>query len=233
MEETVQLLVTILLVLASSTHKSDAFSQLMLYVKPTDSNNSQCLAIGQPCYSLYDYIYNTSHYITSNTTLVYMSGTHEFSGGGFAAIKAVNNISWIGDNSESTKIGCDNHSGFAFMNIMGLSIQNLTFVSCGARINQKLSILATNVYTSAAQAYKLNPCVNAALFLTNVHFLTISGISVEHSIGYGLLAINALGNSTLTHSEFVYNNFYTLSSAHGRESLCLADTMNVNRQCYI
>ena len=159
-----------------------------------------------------------------------MSGTHEFSGGGFASIKAVNNISWIGDNSESTKIVCDNHSGFAFMNIMGLSIQNLTFVSCGARINQKLSILATNVYTSAAQAYKLNPYVNAALFLTNVHFLTISGISVQHSIGYGLLAINALGNSTLTHSEFIYNNFYTLGSAICREYLFPADTMNVNRQ---
>ena len=195
MEVKVQVLTAILLMLTFSTRKSRAFSQLMLYVKPTASNASQCLAVGQPCHALHEYMHNSSQYITSNTTLLFMSGTHEVSSRGFGSIKDVNNIFWIGDKFESTKIVCHNNSGFAYMNITGLVIQNLTFVSCGARINKELSILATKVYTSASQAYELNPCVNAALFLTSIHFLTISGISVQHIIGYGLLAINTLGNT--------------------------------------
>ena len=42
--------------------------------------------------------------------------------------------------------------------------------------------------------------------------MKLSNISVENSTGYGLFGINVLGNSSISHSRFIFNNYYTLNS---------------------
>ena len=44
--------------------------------------------------------------------------------------------------------------------------------------------------------------------------LKLSDITVENSTGYAVLGVNILGNSSISHSSFIFNNYYTLSSTN-------------------
>ena len=50
------------------------------------------------------------------------------------------------------------------------------------------------------------------MFLLDVTSLKLSHISVENSTGFGVFGKNVLGNSSISHSRFMFNNYYTLWS---------------------
>ena len=88
----------------------------------------------------------------------------------------------------STKIVCSNQSGFAFANIAYLVLSNLSIVSCG-QYNQVTSF-------------------TAAVHLVSVLHLSMDGVSIQNSTGYGLVGVSVLGYSKITRSSFIANNQY-------------------------
>ena len=88
----------------------------------------------------------------------------------------------------STKIVCSNQSGFAFANISYLVLANLSIVSCG-QYNQVTSF-------------------TAAVHLVSVLHLSMDGVSIQNSTGYGLVGVSVLGYSKITRSSFIANNQY-------------------------
>ena len=88
----------------------------------------------------------------------------------------------------STKIVCSNQSGFAFANISYLVLANLSIVSCG-QYNQVTSFTAT-------------------VHLVSVLHLSMDGVSIQNSTGYGLVGDSVLGYSKITRSSFIANNQY-------------------------
>ena len=70
-------------------------------------------------------------------------------------------------------------------------IKHLTIVYCGLLFDYEESV---------------------AVYLVNTTSLNLSNISVENSTGYGIMGINILGNSAGSHSRFIFNNYYTLTS---------------------
>ena len=52
------------------------------------------------------------------------------------------------------------------------------------------------------------------MFLLDITSLKLSHISVENSTGYGMVGMNILGNSSISHSRFMFNNYYTLNSTN-------------------
>ena len=55
---------------------------------------------------------------------------------------------------------------------------------------------------------------SAAVYFLNIISLKLSNISVENSTGYGVVGVNVLGNSSISHSRFIFNNYYTLNSTN-------------------
>ena len=88
----------------------------------------------------------------------------------------------------STKIVCSNQSEFAFTNISNLVLANLSVVSCGQYYSQT--------------SFK------AAVHLYNVLHLSMYGVSIQNSTGYGLVGDSVLGNSKIIWSSFIANNQY-------------------------
>ena len=39
--------------------------------------------------------------------------------------------------------------------------------------------------------------------------MKLSDITVENSTGYAVLGVNILGDSSISHSRFIFNNYYT------------------------
>lgn len=74
-----------------------------------------------------------------------------------------------------------------FKNVGELFISDLEFVGCGYETPQHVG------------------GINAALKIHDTHSLTLKNITVRDSYGYGLLALNTLGDTTIINSKFYRN----------------------------
>ena len=158
------------------------------YVKPDDNTN--CSHIKYECHILSYYLEksNVGSYFKSDTTMVFLQGTH--SANRSATIKQVSSLTLVGEAGQpSAKIMCNRKSvGFEFFNMTDLHIQNLTFSECGQAV-------------SVPKGYTC-----AAIRFNNVTNLSLLGLTVSKSMGYGLYADKILGNFFIKDSTFMWNN---------------------------
>ena len=162
------------------------------YVKPNE--NTTCSHIRYECHTL-SYYLNVGSYFRSNTTMVFLQGTH--SANRSAIIEQVSSLTLVGesgspeDEEPSAKIKCTQESvGFEFINVIDLHIENLTFSECGQALPKSES------HTHSRAAVRLKTVTNLSLF----------GISVSKSKGYGIYADQILGSSYIQDSTFIQNN---------------------------
>ena len=127
------LLCAILLVVASIS----VCTTNTLYVRP--EYNHGCP--GEPCHTLSYYEQRVPKYFASDTTMVFLNGTHYLEIA--LVIRDIKNFIMIGSggftigsedlHEAKSKIECvgTNVSGFNFIEVTGIHIENLTFAYCG------------------------------------------------------------------------------------------------------
>ena len=171
--------------------------QIEYFVAPNEG--TPCPALR--CHTLSYYLENTTQYFTSNTRIGFLHGVHEINKSGVFLIKNVTNLTLTGFNvssSHAAKIICTQPAVLAFENIVKLVLKHFTVLYCGYPL---------------LKFYRISsPVTSAAVFLWNITSLKLSDISVENSTGIGLAGTNILGNSSISHSRFSFNNYYTLAS---------------------
>jgi len=167
---------------------------ITVYVRP-EYDHAHCP--GDPCKPLSYYQQNVSQYFVSDTTVVFMSGTHSLEDLKPLVIQNVDNFIMKGIGSfirglenlheSSSRIECkDTHmSGFKFVNVTQVQIQNLTFAYCGQEVNYDIRV---------------------ALAFDNAHDVTVRKVTVHNSFGFGLHANQVLGNVQVYESAFLYNS---------------------------
>jgi len=166
--------------------------QTEYFVKPNESTPCP----GLPCHTLSHYLESTTQYFASNTRISFLPGVHEIDKVSVLYIKNVSNFIITGYNVSSmhaAKVVCKRPAILAFFNIVNLVIKHLSIVYCG---------------------YPLEFEESVAVYLVDITSLKLLHISVENSTGYGLMGMNILGNSSVSHSRFIFNNYYTLSSTN-------------------
>ena len=131
-----------------------------VYVRP-ESHHAHCP--GELCYSLSHYLKNVPQYFASNTTMVFLNGTHYLQASQPLIIKDIENFTMVGSGGftigledlpeASSKIECDgtNVSGFNFMNVTGIHIENLTFTYCGYEVEPQFKDLWEGILALANQ----------------------------------------------------------------------------------
>ena len=188
--QTVAVLVTLLIF-------GHAF-QTEYFVKPNES--TRCLA--PRCHTLSHYLENTTRYFTSNTRITFLHGVHEINKSGVLLIQNVFSLTLTGykmTGSNAAKIICMQPATPRFKNIVKLVINRLSVLYCGHPVLQ------------FANGKELS---SVAVYFQNIVLLKLSSISVENSTGYGVVGVNVLGNSSISHSRFLFNNYYTLNSTN-------------------
>ena len=183
------LLCAILLALASIS----VCTARTVYVKP-DRYHHPCP--GEPCHTLAFYAQQVPQYFVSNTTMVFLNGTHYMEALQPIVIRKVGNFNMKGSSmfthrfgairESSSKIECvgTHLSGFNFINVIGIQIENLTFTNCGQ-----------HVYGD----------VRAALSFDEARDVVLSRVMVCNSSGFGLHADNVFGHVLVYESVFVHN----------------------------
>ena len=168
-----------------------------LYVKPF--RDDDCLHY-QPCFTLTEYIQNASSYFVSNTTVHFHPGRHIITTDMQLIIENMSNLSFVGadrgikSGTFSTTIECFQNAAFVFLRVKFLHISDIKIVHCGWKLPARFVSLLPSA-----------PHAQAALLVIDAYSLMLERISIEQSIGYGLLGVNIDGNSSVTGCTFFYN----------------------------
>ena len=185
----------------------------------TPNEGTPCPAL--PCHTLSHYLENTKRYFTSNTRISFLHGVHKIYISRNLWIKNVSNLVLTGynaSNAHAAKIVCVEPASLIFINIENLVIKHLSVFYCGYPIvpfqnEKKLSSIA--------------------VFLGNITSLKLLNISVENSTGFGVVGKNVFGNSLISHSTFMFNNYYTtINCSYGRgtrfkhTNYCISSSIN-------
>ena len=176
-----------------------------------------------PCFTLVQCLQNTNNCFLSNSVVTFLSSdyyTEDVTG--FKIIRNVQNLVLRSESNSnsipSSKIYCSEGLGLAFINIHGLCISGLGFYNCGCKLPNELRTEATTVQTTAY--FEFFEGTKMAMFVVNVYNMLFSYVHINNSVGYGLFILNALGNSSVSNSAFMYNNWRALSYHQYDPKLC-------------
>ena len=158
-----------------------------------------------PCtshHTISTYLENITQYFTSNTRINFLHGVHEINKSGVLLIKNVFGLTLTGYNitgSNTAKIICMKPATLKFSSIVNLMISHLSVLYCGYPV---LQFVNEKEHSSVA------------VYFLDTFGLKLSNTSVENSTGYGVVGVNVLGHSSISHSKFLFNNYYTLNSTN-------------------
>ena len=179
----------------------------------------------QLCYTLAQCLDDVAC-LTTNTEVLFSAGQHWANGRDeYALVEDVEHLALVGeivDGKPATQIHCNTTKGFAILYAIDIQITGVEFVNCGTLIPTDLQETAFNVYT---RTYIFTPSpLKAALFLVFVQYLDMELCLFNNSEGFGLLAINIIGVSTIKDSAFVSSNRQALQYA-GNITHCRPDSL--------
>ena len=174
------------------------------YISPsancTLNENSSCL----PLSSLYDRDQDGIR-LSSNTIITFSSGVHLLMAD--IEMRDVEDLTLIFELGGG--LHCRNRSGIVLVNITNLTIVNLNLSNCGAEISERHREEAVNIQSESI--LKIKKGLKAAIFALNIRNFHMSHATINDSHGYGLLAINVVGNSSITDTLINSSNTNTLT----------------------
>ena len=139
----------------------------------------------------------------------------------FCVVQNVSNVTITSESSVvPAKIACsDNGNGFGFYNTTNLTLCGLVFLHCGGEITLPFNV---QQFTNKSNVF-IGPHQRAVLLFSNCLNTTVHNVSIQGPYhGFGMLFINALGQSKIEHVN-VSNNL--------REQICTTINTSKNYSC--
>ena len=127
--------------------------------------------------------------LTSNSTLHFLPGLHILWERTVLVVRKISNFTISGGKHNETIIMCAGSEGFIFTDIVGLSVDNLSFLYCGYNMP-----IVTTLFTS-----------RATLWFASITNLQISQVTVCNGTGYGIAALEVGGNVSISDSVIAFN----------------------------
>ena len=164
----------VIVVMHLSLLSSSPDEERTLYITP--SSSIQCDA--EPCLTLSKLAQNSSSWLSSNTTLFFLAGTHTLSTKLF--VSSINTFSMLTNStSEGTHVVvCQNRASFTFDGAKELRINGLKFIGCGS--NEFSSIRNLTIENSAFHGHNNS---RTALDITNSNLTILNSTFIANRVG--------------------------------------------------
>ena len=178
------------------------------YVKPShNSSLPYSCPSSYPCHTLQYYVRNKTALFKSNSTLKFLPGIHILESNEAnkpTTIENVHNLKLIGNDTfvnntmlvPSSQIHCNGSGGLLFTAVHGLFIGNLLFSRCGAVLPWPFD-----------GRFRAALAIGNTLPQESIFDVNITRVVIQNSTGYGLYGSNVFGNSAISESTFIYNNY--------------------------
>ena len=116
----------------------------------------------------------------------------------FCVIENVSRVTLKGVRSDvKSSIKCqlqhNSTTGFSFVNISSVTLENLEFTGCGATITKSAVIFFNDTHPHLGYKQK------ALLVFNHCHNITIQHVNITNYIGYAIFMLNLLNSSLLNH----------------------------------
>lgn len=177
------------------------------YYVHSPTNPQSCPQGSEECDSLSHYIgSNTDRYFVPDTTFVFLPGVHPLNE--VMIMKNLHNLTLTGEN---TTIQCTEAVGMSFTNVTLLTLHGITLTRCGMNIapndfNDSVSVFGKTMFNFSVG-------INVAIFINYATDVMLTDMTISYSFGYGLVAVNMLGDSIITGSHFDRNNHHSLDNS--------------------
>lgn len=150
-------------------------------VVPDAVDCDNCPVSNAPCHTLQ--YYATNFNLTSNAAFHFLEGEHVLDT--VVEVMNVANLSLVGIQQDASKVVCGSASaGFIMENFVNFSVENLSFLNCGADHHEH----------------------HGALILASGLGLIIDHVTIFNSSGYDLAALSVEGDFSITNSIFSAEN---------------------------
>ena len=191
-------------------------------VQPSDETGS-CPPTTQLCHTLAHYLNNSSTFFAAGAVFTLLPGIHslpERADKRAFVIRDTRELTFRGQSGRRVVIRCSGSVGLVFKNISGVSLEGIAVESCGVELARSLLSKSDKVDTTLLGH---GTPLRAGVILSFISNLTLSELSVCNSTGYGMIAVNLLGNTIISSVTFSRNNFQTL-----QDPLC---TTTLSQHC--
>ena len=136
--------------------------------------------------------------LQNNLTLLLTQSNYILHNMTFCLIENVSNVTLKGVGSDGkSSIKCqlqhDSTTGFGFVNISSVTLENLEFTGCGATITKSAVTFFNNTHPHLGYKQK------ALLVFNHCHNITIQHVSITNCIGYAIFMLNPLNSSLLNY----------------------------------
>ena len=123
----------------------------------------------------------------------------------------MSNIIWQGWTAKKSLLYCMQDFSFTFNEVIHLTIRDLEFQNCGYSAFSFKEIALNLGFIRDGNSW-IRDIAFATILLENVSNVNVSNVTISRSKGYGLLAVNLLGESVIEASTFARNNLETVEN---------------------
>ena len=122
-------------------------------------------------------------------------GRYNFVDQPFCLLQNKTSIKLIGSSSNDTIIECKEPFNIVFMRVQGVTISNITMINCGNVVN---NLINQTVYSTTLTGAHLGSGFRFAIMFLQVTDITITEFVMQSTLGYGIVAFNAVGKITIS-----------------------------------
>ena len=113
-------------------------------------------------------------------------------------------IKLIGSSSNDTIIECKEPFSIVFARVRGVMISNITMVNCGDVVDD---LVNQTVHNATDNTSHFGSGFRYAIMFYQVKDITITEVTMQNTMGYGIVAFNAIGNVTILKFSIVNTTF--------------------------
>ena len=139
----------------------------------------------------------------SSIDILFPTGWHYFYNQSLCLLEDKSSINLIGNSPNDTIIECKEPFNIVFKRVRNLIISNITIVNCGNVLND-IQLINKTIYHQSNKHAHFGSNFRFAIMLYQVKDLTITNLIMTNTRGYAIVAINAIGNVTI--SKFYVQN---------------------------
>ena len=177
------------------------------------------------CHNLSYYVNQSEVFLTSNTVLTFLEGTHILEQDEPVVVRGVSNLTLQGlgemedgfhwtVRQSNVFITCEgSKSGIFITDFFNITISKLTIIECGVQIKEGLLEYVESNYSVERYnwEYAVGNVSSHSLLLLNGSNVIINELSIQNGTGYGLTSVNVYDIS-MNMSYFSRNNYIECTS---------------------
>ena len=144
--------------------------------------------------SLHYFLCNCTALLNDTVDIHFKARRYSFMNQNSCLLQDKTSIKLIGSPSNDTIIECKEPFNIVFMRVRNVIISNITMVNCGNVVNNSINKTvhdATSHRTHFGSNFKL------AIMLYQAKDVTIMNFAMNNTMGYGIVAFNAIGNISI------------------------------------